>query len=250
MSTSDGRPTPGAGDRDGGRDIAVELQALLFGADRVEAFLVEVTRLAAGAVQHAQACGVTVQPSPHSRRLAATSDDFAARMDEAQYAVDDGPCLHCLREGESVLVEDIVSDGRWPVFSRRGAAVGAGTSLSVPMLVGGAPVGALNLYSRRVGGLDRADQERAHRFADQAAGAVALAARLAEQERREGHLQAALSSRSIIDQALGVVMARSGVNSQEAFAILRQRSQNSNIKLRDVAASLLAEFDSGKPRRR
>ncbi|WP_250556681.1 GAF domain-containing protein [Pseudonocardia lacus] len=202
MDTSGGSAAPPDGRRDG-RDVALELQVLLLGAPGVEAFLVEVTRLAAGAVQRAQSCGVTVQRTSHSRMLAATSDEFATRMDEVQYAVDDGPCLHCLREGETVLVDDIASDGRWPSFSRRGVAVGAGSSLSVLLLVEGAPVGALNLYSRLARGLDHADQARARQFADQAAGAVALAARLAEQERREQHLETALTSRSIIDQPSG-----------------------------------------------
>ncbi|MFC4947985.1 GAF domain-containing protein [Pseudonocardia sp. GCM10023141] len=126
-------------------NVTVELQSLLLGTDGVEVFLAEVARWAAGTVEHAQSCGVTVQATPTSRMLGATTDEFARRMDAVQYDVDDGPCLHCLRAGHPVLVEDIASDRRWVAFARRGRREGAAASLSVPLMVQGRAVGALNL---------------------------------------------------------------------------------------------------------
>jgi hypothetical protein len=69
-------------------------------------------------------------------------------------------------------------------------------------------VGALNLYSRTPGALPTADRDRAARFAGQAAGAVALALRLREREAEAQNLETALRSRSTIDQAVGILMAR------------------------------------------
>lgn len=227
------------------RNVAVELQSLLLGAEGVEDFLTEVAQRAAGAVERAQSCGVTVRAIPGSRMLGAASDEFARRMDEIQYAVDDGPCLHCLRDSVPVHVADITSDRRWPAFSQRGKSVGAGASLSVPLMVGERSVGALNLYSRRPHSLDEADHARARQFADQAAGAVALALQLAVRAERERHLETALSSRSTIDQAIGVLMGQARISAKEAFDVLRQRSQHTNVKLRDVAAAVLDEVQSG-----
>lgn len=226
--------------------VVVELQSLLLGAERVEEFLADVARRAAGTVEHAQSCGLTVQATVRSRFLGASSDEFGRRMDHVQYAVDDGPCLHCLRTATPVQVDDITNDQRWPAFGLRGQHEGAGSSLSIPLIIHEKAVGVLNLYSRTAYGLDATDRQRALQFADQAAGAVGLALRLAEREERERHLETALTSRTTIDQAIGVLMGRAGISATEAFDALRVRSQHTNTKLRDVAAGILAELNGGE----
>ena len=87
------------------------------------------------------------------------------------------------------------------------------------------PVGALNLYARDPGAFTAADRARALSLAAQAAGAVSLAARLAEHEEQTRNLRTALSSRSVIDQAMGVVMAQNRCDASAAFQILRSASQ-------------------------
>ena len=223
------------------RDVALELHSLLVDATGVESFLVEVARRAAGAVDRAQSCGVTVRDTATSRILGATTDEFAQRMDDVQYAADDGPCLTCLREGVAISVPDIRSDQRWPAFARRAAEEGAGSSLSVPMVVRERTVGTLNLYSRSAHALDTTDRAQAAQFAGYTAAAVALALELAEREQREHHLETALRSRSTIDQAMGVLMGQAHITAAAAFRILRQRSHNANVKLRDVAAAVIAD---------
>jgi hypothetical protein len=95
------------------RSVAAELQSLLLGADCLEPFLVEVTRPAASAVADGLSCGISVQATSRSRMLGAASDEFARQMDAIQYAVDDGPCLTCLRTGTAVVVDESrpISDG-------------------------------------------------------------------------------------------------------------------------------------------
>jgi GAF domain-containing protein len=222
-------------------DVAGEMQRLLLGADGVATFLTSVARHAAGAVEHAFSCGISVDRTRSSRILGATSDDFARTMDEIQYDVDDGPCLTCLRTGEVVRVDDIPEDARWPAFSRRGKEAGAGASVSVPMIIDGRSVGALNLYSTQPNALTDADRDRAQQFADQAVGAVALARILAEREAKAQHLEAALTSRSTIDQAIGIIIARTGSGPEHAFDLLRAQSQHTNEKLRDVASRIVAQ---------
>ena len=223
------------------RHAALDLQTLLVATAEVESFLGEVARRAVGVVGQAHSRGITVQLGASSPVLGATSDELARRMDAAQYVVDDGPCPTCLRRGVTVSVTDIHTDPRWPAFTRRGAEQGAGSSLSVPLAVRETTVGALNLYSRTAHGLSDDDRTRATEFARHAAAAVALAAQRAENEQRLYHLEAALQSRSVIDQAMGVLMAQAHVTVDEAFGILRRRSQHSNIKLRDVAAAVVAD---------
>ncbi len=50
-------------------------------------------------------------------------------------------------------------------------------------------------------------------------------------------------SRGTIEQAKGIVMATLGVDADEAFCRLKRRSQNTNVKLRDLAHALIVTFD-------
>lgn len=223
------------------RDVAVALQELLLGAEGTESFLAEVAREAVGAIPAVLGCGVSVEATEWSRVLGATSGAVAERMDAIQYDVKDGPCLTALRDGVMVAVDDIGADRRWPEFSRRGHDEGVGASLSVPMLVGGRTVGALNLYARDANSLSGDDRARARGFASQAAGAVALGLRLAEREERNRHLEKALQSRSTIDQAIGILMVKAGIDASAALGVLKARSQHTNVKLRDVAQRVIVE---------
>ena len=75
---------------------------------------------------------------------------------------------------------------------------------------------------------------------------LALARRQADQVAIEGQLRQALASRALIDQALGVIMAKQHINSKAAFAVLRQLSQNTNRKLLVVAIATI-EAATGEP---
>ena len=116
-------------------------------------------------------------------------------------------------------------------------------SLAIPMRVERRSIGALNLYTRTPGAMTASDRDRAQHFADQAAGAVALAVRLSEREDHARHLETALRSRSTIDQAIGIVMGRTRISADRAFDVLRVRSQQRNLKLREVAAQIIAEVN-------
>ncbi|MEP7178574.1 MAG: ANTAR domain-containing protein, partial [Pseudonocardiales bacterium] len=88
-------------------------------------------------------------------------------------------------------------------------------------------------------------QARAAHIADHAAGAVAIAVRLAEHSKAIDNLHTALTSRSTIDQAIGILMAEQHCDARAAFALLRQASQGRNIKLRAVAAGIVAAVERG-----
>jgi hypothetical protein len=115
-----------------------------------------------------------------------------------------------------------------------------------PLIIGQHAVGALNVYARVPGAFSVADRTRAQTLAVHAAGAVALASRLVEHEERTRHLQTALTSRSAIDQAVGILMSRHRISSTAAFDLLRRASQRTNTKLRDIAARLIADT-TGQP---
>jgi AmiR/NasT family two-component response regulator len=61
-------------------------------------------------------------------------------------------------------------------------------------------------------------------------------------------LRAALASRAVIDQALGVIMAQQQCAPAQAFAILRTASQNGSSSLREAAAQIVTSVGSAPPR--
>jgi len=75
---------------------------------------------------------------------------------------------------------------------------------------------------------------------------LALAVRIAERTEMSKHLQTALASRAVIDQALGIIMGQNRCSADEAFEVLRTASQNRNVKLRDIAAEMITAV-SGQP---
>lgn len=222
------------------------LHSLVLGVAEVETFLAEVAGLAAAAVDEDVSCGITTRYDDEPVTSAA-SDARASAIDEAQYASGSGPCLEALSTGLAVDVGDQESDHRWGAYREAALTLGVKCSLSLPLFVDKVSIGALNLYG--YGETDRfssSARQRADVFAAQASTALTLALRFNDQEERSRQLVEALHARSVIDQAIGVLMAGQRCDGHTAFDLLRQRSQSANRKLRDVATELV-ERASGHP---
>ena len=63
-------------------------------------------------------------------------------------------------------------------------------------------------------------------------------------------LQARLASMPVIEQAKGILMAQYGWREDRAFEALRRVSQRENVKVRDLAASIVARATSSAPAQR
>ncbi len=111
--------------------------------------------------------------------------------------------------------------------------------LSTPLVVDGKPVGVLNLYARTTHAFGPLHRQLAELLAGQAVIAVTAVLRHYDEITLTDNLRIALASRSVIDQAIGIVMAQRRCAAQDAFATLRTISQRRNIKLRVVAVELV-----------
>ena len=223
------------------------LRSLLLSTPAVEELLDELARLAVGEVDAATSCGITVR-SDYSPYTLATSDPRAAIVDEQQYGAGSGPCLEALHTNLAVRVDDQAVDDRWPEYGQAAAELGVRSSLSLPLIVGERSLGALNLYAYdRASAFGEEQSAAAERFADEAAAALALALRQIEQQTLADQLERAIASRSLIDQAIGVLMGQQRCNATTAFDLLRQHSQNSNRRLRDVAADIIGRYSGHTP---
>lgn len=222
------------------------VQSLLLSTKTVDDLLAQLAKLAAGIVEPPASVGITVRREGRPI-TAATSDERAPRVDETQYESGEGPCLQALRAGSVVEVTDQRTDDRWPYYGKRASAHGVRRSLSLPLRVGAAPVGALNIYGfEQPGAFSDAERAAAEVFATQASTALTLLIRQVKQTEELEQLEQALSSRTVIDQAIGVLMGQQRCSAEAAFTLLRQHSQNTNRKLREVAAELIERM-TGEP---
>ena len=223
------------------------LHALLLTAPEVETFLGEVAELAAGLVNPVASVGITVRYGGEFLTVA-SSDDRAALVDEEQYLEGLGPCLEALTTGQVVEVNDQRTDPQLAGFGARARAKGVFSTLSLPMFVDGRAMGALNLYSsERVNAFGDEVRQQAQEFAERASIALSLQIRHEEQAKTSHQLEQALASRTLIDQAIGILMAQQRCDAHEAFDLLRRHSQNHNRKLRTVAGDLIARVSGGPP---
>jgi hypothetical protein len=222
--------------------IRVHLDDLVLSSSHVEDFLRELAVAAAADLSSSAqdaSCSVTVV----RRKKAATagsSDARALAMDEIQYAFNDGPCLSALRENATVHVPDLETEHRWPEYV---AAVNhnvLGSMLAVPFPGGGEFQAALNLYSARRHAFSGEAIGRAESFAVQGSSSLRLALRIAQLTDARDDLAAAMVSRTTINLAAGAIMAQNRCSQETAMAILKRASSTRNIKLRDLAASVIA----------
>ncbi|MDQ0366826.1 GAF and ANTAR domain-containing protein [Catenuloplanes indicus] len=199
-----------------------------------------IADLARRAVPGADEVSVTLVRGQKPQTAALTSD-MALRLDQAQYELGSGPCLEAAGTAGVMLLSRIATETRWPRWTPRAVELGAGSSLSIGLPVQESVTGALNVYSTTADAFDDPAVRLAESFAEYAAVALANAhlydttTTLAEQ------MRAAMAHRAVIEQAKGIIMADRRCTADEAFRILTRISQDTNRKLRDVAAALVAQ---------
>jgi len=224
-----------------------ELQTLLLGTAGVEEFVEGVARAAARNVGTATSATITLRRDGRPT-LVAASDPPAALCDEVEYTADDGPCLTSIDVGHLVHVPDIELDTRWPQWRAAARANGYASAAALPRNVRPGVHIALNLYATEAHAWDDAAIAVADMYADEIARTVALCLRSTDQVEMNADLRAALVSRAVIDQAIGVVMAENRCTSDEAMTILRSASRHRKVKLREVAAVIVEAVTGSPPR--
>src|SRR5215216_848607 len=191
------------------------------------------------------AASVTLIVAGRPITMAAT-DELATELDQAQYDTGAGPCLTAARQAQIVRIDSIARDDRWPGFKRAAIGREIASSLSVPLIIADEDTyGALNSYADTAGAFDAEDEELATAFATQAAIAVSNVVAYWASFELSRNLQAAMEHRSTIEQAKGGLMAEHRCSPDEAFTMLRRRSQAENRKLRDIAADIVAQVAGG-----
>ena len=229
------------------QDLLRDLARVRFADRTLEDVLGEITAIASRGIPGAESTSTTLirGDKPFT---AAHHGEMALIADELQYARGYGPCVDAARGGVMLRVDDMATEQRWPDYTARVREHGVASSLSVPLPYQGSSIGALNVYSTRPREFAMpASLEAGLEVAEIIAVAVANADAHWQLEEQARNMRVAMDSRAVIEQAKGVLMAQQRVTSDQAFDILREASQRSNRKLRDIALGIV-ESTQHQPR--
>lgn len=190
------------------------------------------------AIPGADMASVSVLRGDKAETVASTSERVWA-IDEDQYAAGAGPCLEAARTGHIVRVGVREALERWPAFASSARAAGVESYLTAPLAIDEKFAGSLNLYGEQAYSFDDLDERLLQLYTTAAVAAIASARQYAEARGMAENLRRALDSRAVIDQAIGALMATRKLDAEEAFQVMARESQNTNTKLRDIAARVL-----------
>jgi GAF domain-containing protein len=161
------------------------------------------------------------------------SDETLNRIDELQFVLREGPCFDALHLHEIVHSPDLANDQRWPRWGPLVVQeVGVVSIVSYRLYTTQDTLGAMNLYSTELDAFDADDINNGQALATHVG--VALAA-----SQHAENLETAISNRTAIGGAEGILMERFGMPPDQAFAVLRRVSQRRNVKLNRVAEELV-----------
>jgi len=215
-----------------------ELSALPVGADDRQRLLSRMATLVRSAVPAADWVSITLGSPAEPQRLGSDSAEAQA-VDGWQAQAGEGPCLDAYVSGTLVVADDVTTDPRWPTLARLARTGAVRSVLAFPVRDDGKTIGGVNVYSGKIGSFGPA----ARRIGELATAAVAgILQNVAERESMKAladNLERALTSRAVIDQAKGMIMARLEVDADDAFARLVNLSSRLNVKVRDLAGLIV-----------
>jgi GAF domain-containing protein len=172
--------------------------------------------------------------------LIASTSEASRLVEVMQLAAEAGPCIECYHRGTRVSVPDIAAEeSRWPAFGAIARSNGFNAIEAVPMRLRDTTIGTLNLLRAESGTPPEADLVAARAFADVATIGILHERSLRDAEALNDQLQAALTSRVLIEQAKGVVSFTAGVPIDDAFRLLRTFARNHRASLSEVAGRVV-----------
>lgn len=214
------------------------LAGVALGQEDIRTTLTEICRIAVRAIPNAVAVSMT-SLGQSGQGAVASSDEWAKSLDEMQHEEREGPCLDAARTGVAFRVRDMGVEARWPSYMPRAVQRGARSMMSLPLSTENKPTGALNVYSREPDAFGPMEFSIAEIIAGHANLASQTAATLFAHKELSEQLRQAMTSRAVIEQAKGILMAGQRCTADDAFTTLVALSQASNRKLRDVAQAVV-----------
>ncbi|GAB3550353.1 hypothetical protein GCM10027404_17440 [Arthrobacter tumbae] len=219
-----------------------QLQQMLLESPGFTEFLLDLTTISASlfSTDSPMHCAITVERTGGPTTVASSSE-LAQRLDEQQYASDDGPCLTALRQQHSVLIAELVADLRWRRYAAAVSGEPVRSVLAVPIPTDGSSAAALNCYSPDVAAFGPQAVAAIEKHANSLSTILRLALRVHPAERYPDDLRAVLKSRAVVDAAVALVMMQNRCSHEAAMTTLQVASRHHNRRVQGIADELLGK---------
>ncbi|MFD5276190.1 ANTAR domain-containing protein [Pseudarthrobacter sp. NPDC058362] len=230
--------------------ITEHLHELVLNSSDVEDFLNELAQVSARNLTEPgdeMLCAITLLRQRKAATVASSSHDAKA-VGELEYQFSRTPSLSAADSRETVHVRDLEQQTEWPDYAEAVLAQGVRSVVAIPFELEGETKAALLLYSGRPHRFAGRVLDIAEDFVTQASLALRLAVRFAHYSETAANLRATLETRTVIDMAVGIIMAQNRCSQSDAFEILRTASSTRNSKLHDVAAAVVNSLGQGPAR--
>jgi hypothetical protein len=157
-------------------------------------------------------------------------------LDDVQLSSGHGPVLEALSGGGPVSCPDTLAETRWPEYAD--AALRRGVRCSVTLAYRPSPDAVtLSLSGARPRSLEPG--QFAELLTAFGGAVMGNAAEYGDAKRTALQLRAAAESRALVDQAKGMLMQALGCSAEDALDRLRQISQERNLRVTDVARTII-----------
>jgi hypothetical protein len=219
-----------------------EVALVMFAPGSVDSVLQRIVDEATDAVEGCDLAGILLLQGTLVT-TSASSDPLLIELHRLQTEFGEGPCLEVAAGEPNIYAVDLAVDDRWPQFGP--AAVATGVRSVLAYQVASRRSSVLNLYSRLPAAFGAVDRAKALLFATLAGLALGAAEEHEDQAQREVQFQTGLRTRELIGQAVGILIERERITPDQAFHVLVRASQHLNVKLRDVAQTLVDTGETG-----
>lgn len=185
---------------------------------------------------------VTLMASGSMDGVVASTDALSRAVEELQFTGGDGPCHLAYASRRPVLIADLGApdEGRWPGYTASAIEHGFAAVFSLPLFVGGAVFGVLDLLCERPGPLGPERLVVALTYAHLCVEILTDGRLIGSDGGLDPALASALDGHAEIHQAQGMSMIALDVTLTEALARMRARAFGSGRPLAHVAREILA----------
>jgi ANTAR domain len=220
-------------------DLARETADLLSIADKSSSrSLGELAALAARQVPACSGATATLWRDGEPMIMAATHPDIS-NLTEVELGCRRGPETTALATGEAAHCPDTLEEERWPEYAQEALSRGVRCSVTLPHQPGPAAV-TLSLFGARPRALDPGQIPLAELLVAAGGALVDNLSQFGDARREAIQFRDAAQSRALVDQAKGVLMNALGCSADEALSRMRQISQQSNMKVTEVASKIIS----------
>lgn len=183
--------------------------------------------------------GVSLLDEQGTRTSTGATDPVVLEADKAQYELGQGPCLTAWATERTVVIHDVVTDDRWPVWSQAVSDLAIRSVISAPLMSGTRCIGALKIYSTQADAYDAASARPLEKLIVPAATLLDNIQSSDAPQRFTQVLASALLSRDTINRAQGFLMHRHGLDQGAALRKLLELSRTGRQSLFSVSTEIL-----------